>query len=92
MVGLKSTQVIASNPAPAEAGEPFTGEFLADHYRDISFYDEYVFPVTCERHGIPGGRDPGGFESSGKAESSAGEAKGAKESIIAVGRERGSRC
>ena len=44
VIRLKSTRV---------TGGPFTGEFLADHYRDISFYDEYVFPVTCERMGFP---------------------------------------
>ena len=71
VIGLKSTQVIASNPAPVDGRRPFTGEFLANHYRDISFYDEYVFPVTCERtNGIPDGRDPGDFDVAAEAESS----------------------
>ena len=95
MIGLKSTQVIASNPAPVDGRRPFTGEFLANHYRDISFYDEYVFPVTCERtNGIPDGRDPGDFDEAAEAESSRrsqGAARAKPESIITVRRERG-RC
>ena len=47
-VRLESTQVMATKPA--DGRRAFYG---CDHCRDISFYDEYVFPVTCERTGIP---------------------------------------
>ena len=55
-VRLESTQVMATKPA--DGRRAFYG---CDHCRDISFYDEYVFPVTCERTGIPMVWDPGGF-------------------------------
>ena len=47
-VRLESTQVMATKPA--DGRRAFYG---CDHCRDISFYDEYVFPVTCERMGFP---------------------------------------
>ena len=56
LVRLESTQVMATKPA--DWRRAFYG---CDHCRDISFYDEYVFPVTCERTGIPMVWDPGGF-------------------------------
>ena len=55
-IRLESTQVMATKPA--DGRRAFYG---CDHCRDISFYDEYVFPVTCERTGIPMVWDPGGF-------------------------------
>ena len=71
---------------PPPTGGPFTGEFLADHYRDISFYDEYVFPVTCEQMGFPVVE----IRDAVAKPKAAGEAKGAVgEARITLGRRKG---
>ena len=75
VIGLKSTQVIASNPAPADGrafygwipGRPLSWHFLLWRVR-----------VSCHlwTNGIPGGGDPGGLDAVAKPKA-AGEAKGA---------------
>ena len=80
-VRLESTQVMATKPA--DGRRAFYG---CDHCRDISFYDEYVFPVTAVNEWDS--REISTQRRSRKQSAKPKEHRAKPESIISVKRER----